>query len=112
MRWPIASGVVDTVLNAGAASAGSSHVAGVAISSADKLQLDTAAVANAVYVNGIAVKASGVVFVATTGGVNTIGGLLVAADGALIVEAGGTPALWVGGMPLNSSGALCVSTVT
>jgi len=114
MRWPIdANGRVDTVLNTGAASNGSTYVAGVAISSANKLQLDTAAVgSDVVRVGGIAMKNTGVVYVATSGGTQRVGGLLVTDAGVLVVEAGGTPVYHVGGMPLNASGALCVSTIT
>lgn len=113
MRWPLASGIVDTVLNASTATAGSSFVSGVAISSTNKLQLDTAAVgADVVRKDGIAMKNTGVVYVATTGGTRRVGGFLVTDAGVLVVAVGGTPVNFAGGMPLSSSGALCVSTVT
>jgi hypothetical protein len=112
MRWPIASGVVDTVLNTSTVTSGSSYVAGMAVDPDNKLQVSTDAVADAVFVGGIACTADGIVFVATTGGDHGVGGLTVTADGALLVTAGGTPVNYVGGIPLDSAGAVCVGTVT
>lgn len=113
MKFPIASGLVDTVLNAGAASAGSFYVNGFAVSADNKLQVDTAvAAAGDVFINGIRCKPSGVIRVATSGGDVRNGGLLMKHDGTLIVEASGVPNKWVNGLPLTEAGRLCVVTVT
>lgn len=109
-----ASGIVDTVLTTGAAAAGSTYMAGLPVTTAGKLQIETSAPgATATIYAGVARKPSGVVYVTTTGGTRVVaGGLLVTDAGRLIVAAGGTPVNYPGGMPVDSNGALCVSTVT
>jgi len=112
MRWPIASGIVTTVLNASTATAGSTYVAGFAVNPSDELQVDTAAgAATDVWVAGIRCKADGIVRVSTGAIVNYNGGLPVDANGFLVVEAGGTPDHFVAGIPLNASHAVCVSAI-
>ena len=112
MRWPIASGIVTTVLNTGAASAGSTYVAGFAVNTSNELQVDTAAgAATDVYIGGIRCKASGVVRVSTNAIDKYVAGLPVDSNGFLVVEASGTPDHYVAGIPLNASDAVCVSAI-
>lgn len=114
MRLPTASsGLVSTVLNTGGASAGSTYVEGFAVDSSNRVQMDTTfTAADVVRKNGIACKNTGVIYVATSGGTRNVNGLRLTDVGQLIVEEGATPAFWVNGLPVNSSGALCVSSIS
>lgn len=116
MRWPTTSaGALSTVLNAGGgATAGSSNAKGAAISSTNKLQLDTAAVAATdFFMGGVRAKPAGIARVSTAGAVAFhAAGLPMTSSGQLCVVVGGTPSFWVGGVPISSAGRVCVSAVT
>lgn len=114
MRLPIAaSGRVDTVLNAGGASANSSFVNGIAVAPTNQVQVDTAAVAASdALMGGLRRKATGVLRVATSGGARRNGGLLVTDTGVVVVSVAGDIAGHVAGLPVTSSGELCVETVS